>query len=473
MKVFASILSGSEPAPAQPFSSREARPSGLPLLPGDANSEKLRGRSADGGIHPQTKHSRAAESRDEVNVTTPEKGAHRLKARGPAPKEGDEFQQVMTLAFSSSQPKVPALVEPEMVAEEKADPATPPASDPDSTTRFDLINLAPLYVPVNLQQAALPSSAAVVPALTDAALNEATLGYQAGSGRSGDTAIPEHPGLPLMVGEPTAGEGVVIPPQDGRGISAPGELPPSVGTTGAKRAYDMTDTANSRPMTLPAGQELPVDGEHLAALAQPEPLEAVPVRFTRGAVSTVPPSLENAPTAAEIASFASFSASPGLESSSTALTNVAAPGPAPATTRLETEIHSRVLEFRRLNADSMAVVVRPDAQTEIHLSLRLRGDQVDVTAQWTRGDASTIQAHWGQMQESLSSQGIRLAAISDPPAPSGFGNPLPDGFQHSNQGAERGEESFVLEPLMILPATAKPSARSTPRSHHPLLESWA
>ncbi len=473
MKVFASIPSGSDPAPAQPFSLREARPSGLPLMPGHANSQKLRGRSADTRTNPQSWNTRAAESRDEVNVATPEKGASRSKSREPARNETEEFQQVMTLAFSSSQPKVVATAEPEAEAGEQADPKTSPGSDPDATARIDLLSLAPLYVPANLQPAVFPSTAAVAPALVEAALHQANLTSPSRAERSADPSSPEQPGVRLMVGEPAAGQGAVMPPQDGRGISAPGELPPSVGTTGAKHSYDMTYTAESRPMTLPAGQELPVDGEHLAVIAKPEPLEAVPARFTRTEVSAVPLSLEHAPTAAEIASFVSFSSSQGLPSASATSGNEPDLAPAPATRLIEKEIHSRVLEFRRWNADSMAVVVRPDAQTEIHLSLRLRGDQVDVSAHWTRGDASTIQAHWSQMQESLSSQGIRLAAIADSPAPSGFGNPLPDGFQHSNQRAETGEESFDLEPPIVLPAAARPSSRSTPRSNQPLLESWA
>jgi hypothetical protein len=218
---------------------------------------------------------------------------------------------------------------------------------------------------------------------------------------------------------------------------------------------------------------LPVDGEKLVTITKPELAEAVPARPTGNVFSAKAEGVERETGSAEITAFIPFASSRGIESASAAAVHGSDAVSAPVAAPIEKEIQSRVLEFRRLNAESMSVVMRPDANTEIQLSLRLIGDQVEVFAHWTRGDASLVQSHWSQMQESLASQGIRLAAMSEAPSSSGFGQSLSNGFQQAGQQPESPEQRFDWEPLTAAPGAARPSSRTRPRSNQPLLESWA
>jgi hypothetical protein len=474
VNVSASLTPGPAPAHAEPFASRGEGQSSLPLSADEGSFQQLQDQADGDGTTPQPGRTRAAETGDEPNAPSPEKKIPRSELQVAAWREPDKFQQIMTLAFSLNQAKVSALAEPEAASGEEDAPETFPAAGPDAEARLDFNpTLAAFFVPVNIQPEAALSAVPLVPARLDQAPAKANLAFPSRADRSDHPSLPEPPGMLLKVKEPAAVEGPPVPPHDDHGIPAPAGLPQSVGTTGAKHTYDMKNAAESGPLATPTGQILPVDGELLVTIAKPEPLEASPIRFTNSGVSAAPPEFENTPAAAEIASVVSFSSSHGLEPARAALVTGSVPPPVPAATPLDTEIHSRVLEFRRSNADSMAVVLRPDANTEIHLSLRLIGGQVDVSAHWTRGDASLLQAQWSQMQESLSGQGIRLAAIPESPSLSGFGQSPPDGFRNPNQQPGTAEERFGLETFTASPVSAKPAARSTLRSNRPLLESWA
>src|SRR5262249_28592769 len=77
-------------------------------------------------------------------------------------------------------------------------------------------------------------------------------------------------------------------------------------------------------------------------------------------------------------------------------------------------IAGRVLGMRQINATTLAVVVRPDAQTELHLNLKLHGEIVEVRAHCERGDSAVLARCWGQMQHALSHQGVRLMPLDEP-----------------------------------------------------------
>lgn len=77
-------------------------------------------------------------------------------------------------------------------------------------------------------------------------------------------------------------------------------------------------------------------------------------------------------------------------------------------------ISRHAVELREMKADSMAVVLRPDAHTEIFLKLKNQDGLVEVQARFERGDFNLLSSQWGQLQQSLGSQGVRLGALGGP-----------------------------------------------------------
>ncbi|MDB6034816.1 MAG: hypothetical protein JWM16_5154, partial [Verrucomicrobiales bacterium] len=79
-----------------------------------------------------------------------------------------------------------------------------------------------------------------------------------------------------------------------------------------------------------------------------------------------------------------------------------------AVERVEQTILHAAVELKRLGTESMSVVLWPDHQTELHLTLAMNQGNVDVEARISRGDMTHLQAEWGTLQQTLAQQGIRL-----------------------------------------------------------------
>jgi hypothetical protein len=145
---------------------------------------------------------------------------------------------------------------------------------------------------------------------------------------------------------------------------------------------------------------------------------------------------------------------------------------------LEHEILTRVAELRRLRPDSMSMLLRPDAQTEVHLHLQLQGGVVEIEAKLQRGEWSVLGAQWEHLQQSLSGQGIRLSAlIETSTADSGARHGTTDFQQQSTprrqqQPEESSGAEFPLRPpssLGSLAAAKEKKSGPTSRSS----EWWA
>jgi hypothetical protein len=151
--------------------------------------------------------------------------------------------------------------------------------------------------------------------------------------------------------------------------------------------------------------------------------------------------------------------------------------PAPVMDLVLHQISASALELKGVNANSMSVVLRPDAHTEVSLELRMNQGLVDVSAEVKRGDLAGLSAHWNELQQSLSSQGVRLGALGET-SPSRFnGQSSEDGFSRSNRHTaerENSRPSPELEPL-LMPAPSAIRARLVARAPAAkrLWESWA
>jgi hypothetical protein len=147
-----------------------------------------------------------------------------------------------------------------------------------------------------------------------------------------------------------------------------------------------------------------------------------------------------------------------------------------------------VAQFKRFNAESMAVVLKPDAHTEIFLHLASRNGQMEIQARFERGDFASLNGQWNQLQQTLSQQGVRLSNLQEgfqpPSQQSGGGTDWGQGQMHQGQqrqsgrDAENAPQKQVFEEFMLRSATADPKQRpartrlATDRANS-VLEAWA
>ncbi len=146
-----------------------------------------------------------------------------------------------------------------------------------------------------------------------------------------------------------------------------------------------------------------------------------------------------------------------------------------------------VAQFKRYNAESMAVVLKPDAHTEIFLHLVTRNGQIDIQARFERGDFTSLSGQWAQLQQTLAQQGVRLSNLQESfnqpsSQPQAGGSDWSQGqMQHGGQrhsGRQTGEEARLIpfeEILRAGPAgeTVSRRGRSRVPSNRATLEAWA
>jgi hypothetical protein len=111
---------------------------------------------------------------------------------------------------------------------------------------------------------------------------------------------------------------------------------------------------------------------------------------------------------------------------------VAVSAPADARVRLLERTQDMVtLNATRLSDsgnNSMQVVIKPDAGTQLSLELRQQGDKVEVQAVLQQGDFNHLNQQWPDLQQRLNQKGIELAPLGDDAA-SGNG-PGSEAFQN-------------------------------------------
>ena len=81
--------------------------------------------------------------------------------------------------------------------------------------------------------------------------------------------------------------------------------------------------------------------------------------------------------------------------------------------RLSQMVVRETMSLRQTSAESLAVVLRPDPNTELFIQLTRRDGQIEAVVRCERGDAQQLGALWGQLQETLSQQNIRLAPLQE------------------------------------------------------------
>lgn len=144
-----------------------------------------------------------------------------------------------------------------------------------------------------------------------------------------------------------------------------------------------------------------------------------------------------------------------------------------------------VTELRYSGATEMAVVLKPDADTQLALRLTFNSQgEVAVQARCEQGDGQMLAASWGEIRHSLAQQGVRLGALEfaadhratetlHPQA--GNGGPSPDGQPSSQRHGQPWPET--LDDLPLAGSLTEPPGRRGvqrgPANLNRLLESWA
>jgi hypothetical protein len=118
--------------------------------------------------------------------------------------------------------------------------------------------------------------------------------------------------------------------------------------------------------------------------------------------------------------------------------------------------------------NSMQVVIKPDAGTQLSLELRQQSGNVEVQATLQQGDFNHLNQQWPDLQQRLEERGIRLSSLTDEGATGG-----------SNTGSEtfenkQNQASEVVPELTLMDA---PAGMFTPEpaqtSAHRGWETWA
>lgn len=124
-------------------------------------------------------------------------------------------------------------------------------------------------------------------------------------------------------------------------------------------------------------------------------------------------------------------------------------------------VENTVVGLQHANATSLAVVLKPDGNTEISLHLSLQRGHFEALAVLERGDLKSLTSEWGQLQNRLADHGIRLAPlVSNLPRTTGFG-----GGQFPSPKQQQDDASSANVPAPNLaPLTARKSGVPTVRS---------
>jgi hypothetical protein len=116
--------------------------------------------------------------------------------------------------------------------------------------------------------------------------------------------------------------------------------------------------------------------------------------------------------------------------------------------------------------DSLQVVIKPGAGTQLSLELRQRGDGVEAQAVLQQGDFKHLNQHWSGLQQQLEQRGIKLAALTSENNFAGGGN----GFFQPKQNSPAEADSFSGGTLV---AAATVNGVTAQTSAHRGWETWA
>jgi hypothetical protein len=129
------------------------------------------------------------------------------------------------------------------------------------------------------------------------------------------------------------------------------------------------------------------------------------------------------------------------------------------------------MSLNNAGTDSLQVVIKPGAGTELSLELRQRGGSVEVQAVLQQGDFKHLNQQWPELQQRLEQRGIKLASLT---ADGTFTDAGSDGrFQQRKDQSENPSAGALSGMTFTAPLTgtfARPAARTAAAAGW---ETWA
>jgi len=204
--------------------------------------------------------------------------------------------------------------------------------------------------------------------------------------------------------------------------------------------------------SCPAEQNLPALEAAAATSSRPAELDR---RSSVAAVDRIAAAPTSSPTAG--ADSAALTANASVAHAPLAHTETGS-GPTTLGQTIGRAIENTVVGLQHANGNSLAVVLKPDGNTEISLHFSLQRGHFEALAVLERGDFKTLTSEWGQLQSRLADQGIRLAPlVSNLPRTAGFA-----GGQFSSPNQQRDDASPADVPgPNFASATARKSGAPT------------
>jgi hypothetical protein len=101
-------------------------------------------------------------------------------------------------------------------------------------------------------------------------------------------------------------------------------------------------------------------------------------------------------------------------------------------------VTNNALRLVSTQSDTMQVVLKPGAGTELSLELRQRGGVIEAQAVLQHGDYQNLSQHWPDLQQRLEQKGIKLAALTSDESSLPF---------NGSQGNPKNQESSEHEAL--------------------------
>ena len=133
--------------------------------------------------------------------------------------------------------------------------------------------------------------------------------------------------------------------------------------------------------------------------------------------------------------------------------------------RVAHAITEQVVSFKRTGDRTLDVSMRPDRNTELSLHLTMRDGQVDVVARLERGQLESLQVHWGELQQKLAQQGVRVSQLTSSMA---MGDQAQSQFwQHGSEGQTQRWFDQSPESLNEWPRGGAPAEPLHQRAHKP------
>src|SRR5581483_9050033 len=124
------------------------------------------------------------------------------------------------------------------------------------------------------------------------------------------------------------------------------------------------------------------------------------------------------------------------------------------------------IQLRDSSAESLRIVIKPDAGMQLSLELRQRGENIDIRATLQQGNFDNLNQQWPELQQRLEQRGIKLASLAETPSTAGG-----ETFSQNEPRRQTNQSNDEAAPDVVIAKSirgAAPRQRASGR-----LDTWA